>query len=89
MMQKMGSQYKAIHNNQYLQKTNRFYASIGKDSAYLYKEKGKTREHVLKESGVSLFNDYREVSDINYQYYIKKAQEIIDLIEPKQMVLWS
>lgn len=92
MMQKMGGQFKALHNNQILQKTNRFYAS--RMEPYLYKVKeGGAREHVLKDSGVVIFNDYinKPINEynINYDYYVREAETIRRLIESDQLSLFS
>lgn len=92
MMQKMGSQFKAVHNSEVLQKTNRFYAS--KDGAYLYKLKQaeKKQSHVMKDSGVTIMNDYEEVPieerNINYDYYVREAEKVRRLIEPEQLTLF-
>jgi len=98
MMQKMGSQFKAIHNNELLQKTNRFYAS--KNGAYLYKipsdakniENASKKMHVLKDSGVTLFNLYEKRSHeeykINYDFYIREARKIQREIESDQLQLF-
>lgn len=94
MMQKMGFQFKAVWNEQYLQKTNRFYASKGPGSAFLYKERIDTgsQGHVLKDSGVTLLNNYEEkqIKDyrINYDYYIREARAIQSKIEPAQLSLF-
>ncbi len=91
MMQKMGSQFKAVHNEQVLQKTNRFFASKG--GAYLYKVRADgSRSHVLKDSGVTLANDVDTKSTknkkINYDYYVREAEKLRRLIEPNQLSLF-
>ena len=87
MMQKMGHQFKAVHNNVILQKTNRFYAS--KRDAYLYKLKPDgSKGHVLKDSGVTIMNDYAEGHRINYDYYVREAEKLRRLIEPAQLSLF-
>lgn len=92
MMQKMGSQFKATLNGEVLQKTNRFYAS--KPGAYLYKVREDGREsHVMKDSGVTLMNDYEDkpIKDynINYDYYVREAEKLRRSIEPEQLSLFS
>ena len=87
MMQKMGKQFKAVHNQKELQKTNRFYASL--NGAYLFKQKAdKSMGHVLKDSGVTILNDFAKGERINYSYYIREAEKLRRLIEPAQLSLF-
>jgi hypothetical protein len=133
MMQKMGSKYTGIWNNEILQKTNRYYAST--KGAYLYKAVGgevplnyseyvkSVKEsdeywdykpiseanleqmyykykkqfnkygkltNVVKGVGVEIFNDFVHKDDyhINYNYYIKEAQKLIEQIQPSQTSLF-
>lgn len=66
------------------QNLNRYYFS--KNKPYLFKRKNDqgTFQHVNVGEGVQLFNVYEnkpwENYDINYQYYIRKTQKIIDEI---------
>jgi hypothetical protein len=90
---KTGKPFKAYHNGQVLNKTNRFYAAKGLEAGYLYKSgDGKTMEHLLKNSGVIIFNDYVEkpMADyrLNYEYYIHEAREIVRGIEKEQLNLF-
>lgn len=90
---KSGQMFKAFHNGIELQKTNRFYAAKGKEAGYLYKSPdGKTMEHLLKDSGVIIFNNFvdkpMEEYRINYDYYYKEARTIQRLIEPNQLLLF-
>jgi len=93
MMQKMASKFKAVHGDTVLQKTNRFYATSSSSAPFLYKmDDAKKKSHVLKDSGVIIFNDFIEKDmkdyEINYNYYIKEARKIIDMIEPRQLLLF-
>jgi len=99
MMQKMGksesgNMFRAMYKNEILQKTNRFYATKNPNAGYLYKIEDNVsgKEHVLKDSGVIIFNDYVEKSikdyDINYNYYIKEAEKLRVTIEPIQSSLF-
>lgn len=87
---KISKDYKIFWNNQPQQQLNRFYLS--KQGAYLYKQKeGKnTMEHIFSESGVILANDvFTEFpKDINFQYYINKANEKIRQFEKIQLSLF-
>lgn len=98
MMQKMGSNFKAVHNGKVLQKTNRYYAAKGQAAGYLYKVDGPKKSHVLKDSGVLIFNDFVDKKvegdvplknyNINYDYYIREARGIQKTIEPDQLCLF-
>jgi len=87
-----GKPFEAYHNGVKLQRTNRYYAGVGPDAAYLYKSAGGTMSHVLKSSGVIILNKYTEMSiedrAINYNFYINAANEIKRAIEPEQLSLW-
>ena len=90
---KTNSSFSAYWNNSKIQKTNRYYASKGKNSAYLYKSgDGIKMEHVLKDSGVTIFNKYiekpMEEYNINYDFYEAKCRKIINEIEPEQLTLF-
>jgi hypothetical protein len=93
MMQKMGAKFKAIHGEDILQKTNRFYASDSTSAAFIYKmdDYGK-KSHILKDSGVKIFNDYVDMKmkdyEINYAYYIKEAKAVIEKVQPIQLSLF-
>jgi len=94
MMQKMSSKFQAVCNGENLQKTNRFYASNNLSAGYLFKVDKQTlqKKHVMKDSGVTIFNDYKKLKikdyEINYNYYIREARKLIDLIEPRQLSLF-
>lgn len=92
MMQKMGSKFSAVWNGEKQQKTNRFYASKGINSGYLYKQDGSKRSHVLKDSGITIFNQYEEKEmieyGINYDFYIREARKIQRDIESNQTTLF-
>jgi hypothetical protein len=87
-----GMAFEAYHNGVKLQRTNRYYAAVGPNAAYLYKSAGGTMSHVLKSSGVIILNKYEEMDmkdrSVNYSFYIKAAEEIRRAIEPEQMSLW-
>jgi hypothetical protein len=118
-----GKPFEAYHNGVKLQRTNRYYAAVGPNAAYLYKSAHEGKDvqaykpdlstmdeeghckmvpdygnmrssmvHVLKSSGVIILNKYEEKSiedrNINYNFYIKQANEIKRAIEPEQLSLW-
>lgn len=90
---KTGEKFNAYHNNRKLQKTNRYYAASGPQSAYLYKSSNEIeRLHVLKDSKVIIFNDYIEKPmneyNINYGFYVDQALKIKDKIMPSQLKLF-
>lgn len=94
MFEKVGSQFEVEWWLKKQQRINRYYAS--KVGAYLYKvktnKKGqKTRQHMLKDTGVMIFNVYEEKEmkdyNINYQYYIVEARKLINAIESNQLVI--
>jgi len=69
-----------------LSKTNRYYISNGRDAGTIYKESG-GKVHELETDGfVILANDLRlfqltETNKIDYSYYKRRANKIIDQIE--------
>jgi hypothetical protein len=87
---KVSKDYSLTHNGKKVQQLNRFYCS--KKGAYLYKQKrGKnTLEHVFKESGVQILNNpiVEFPEDIDYNFYINKTQEKINLFQKKQLTLF-
>lgn len=84
-----GQRFKAIHKEIQLQSTNRYYAGVGPESGYLYKNAGSGDQHVLKDTGVIIMNEYVEKEDynINYLFYYRAARKIIREIEPQQMTM--
>lgn len=89
---KIDKKYRIIYNNQTQQQLNRFFVS--KKGAYLYKQKeGKTTyEHVFKDGGVILLNQKTDKTpqelQVDFQYYIRKANEVIKLFEKSQLELF-
>lgn len=86
---KLGKQFTCFHNNEKQQRVNRYYAC--KSGAYLYAQKWNAKSkkhqtnHILRDSPVILLNKYSNTStkdrNINYTFYIKKANDIIHSIE--------
>lgn len=79
---KVSKQYQVFHNRELQQNLNRYYFS--KNGAYLYKKKDtkSTLDNMNVGEGVILFNNYEKKEwkdyNINYNYYIRKTQTIID-----------
>jgi len=70
------------------QRLNRYYASS--KNGYLKKKYGKTESHLLKDSGVTIYNKLipdHFPSDINYRYYINKTSKIIKELEKNKKQL--
>lgn len=91
---KAQAKFEAYWNGEKQQKTNRYYASKGGKTAYLYKSaNGFSFEHVLADSGVTLLNQLDDLPikkrNINYSFYIKKAKEIQQAIEPTQLSMFN
>jgi hypothetical protein len=71
------------------QRLNRFYAST--KGGYILKNRHGTFSHLLKSSGVQIYNNYTQEfpKDVNYAYYIKEIQNIIgDLYNQNQLSLF-
>lgn len=87
---KINRDYSITRNGQPQQQLNRFYAS--KKGAYLYKQKNTkdTKENIFKESAVQLLNQVPDKfpTDVSYDFYIRKANEMIKLFEPDQLKLF-
>lgn len=81
---KISKDFTVYWNGEKQQNLNRYYFS--KNKPYLFKRKNDqgTFQHVNVGEGVVLFNNYEKKDwkdyNINYQYYIRKTQEIIDEI---------
>jgi len=89
MSPRVDKSYKVIHNNKECQRLNRFYPSSDLNEGYIYKVRGGSYHHLLKDSGVTLFNDYvKGPYKINYDFFITKCNEIINDLEPKQLTLF-
>ena len=79
---KVSKQYQVFHNGELQQNLNRYYFS--KNGAYLYKKKDSknTLDNMNVGEGVVIFNNYEKKEwkdyNINYSYYIRKTQTIID-----------
>lgn len=89
MCPKVDKSYKVIHNSKEQQRLNRFYPSSDLNEGYIYKSRYGSLNHLLKDSGVTLFNNYvKGPYKINYDYFITKCNEVIHNLEPKQLSLF-
>lgn len=94
--QKVGSQYKVVEysskdgivTEKESQKTNRYIISNRGSKLYkINKDSGQINDLV---SGfyITLFNDYQDVVDINYNYYVSEANKLIFPFENPQLSLF-
>lgn len=69
------------------QRLNRFYAST--KGGYIYKCRNGKQSHLLKESGVMIYNNHNPnvfPTDINYKFYIAQINKIISEINNKNQL---
>lgn len=89
MSPKVDRSYTVIYLNQKQQRLNRIYPTKNLQAGYLYKCRDGSYYHMLKDSAVELFNNYKKGPyNINYNYFISKVNEIINYLEPKQLTLF-
>lgn len=101
--EKTGKQFQVYWNDKKQQRTNRFYVSRKAPYLYKAKsvekvmkngqiQKTVVMQNMLSGFGVQIFNKYekKEMKDynINYTYYISKAKEIVNEMEPQQLTLF-
>lgn len=92
MCQRADKKFKVMHGNKRVQRINRYYAST--NDYYLLKidEEGK-ETNMLSSSGVTILNKMDDISiedrNINYAYYIKEANKIIDDFLCQQLELFQ
>lgn len=95
--QKVSKDYCVEYDGKLIQRINRFYFS--KTAPWLYKckvdpETGKRSRYIKlnTQTGVQICNvidkNFTFPTDINYQYYIKEAQKIVDIFKCKQLSLF-
>lgn len=94
--QKVSKDYCVEYNGKLIQRINRFYFS--NNAPWLYKCKvdiNGNRTNYIKlnsQTGVSICNvideNFEFPNDINYHYYIKEAQKIVDLFKCQQLTLF-
>ena len=94
--QKVSKDYCVEYDGKLIQRINRFYFS--KTAPWLYKckvDSNGNRSKYIKlnsQTGVQICNvinkDFEFPDDINYEYYIKEAQKIVDLFKCKQLTLF-
>jgi hypothetical protein len=69
------------------QRLNRFYAST--KGGYIFKCRNNTQGHLLKESGVMIYNNHNPdvfPNDINYKFYISEINKIINQINRNNQI---
>lgn len=94
--QKVSKDYCVEYNGKLIQRINRFYFSL--DAPWLYKckvDSNGNRSKYIKlnsQTGVRICNvidsNFEFPTDINYSYYIKEAQKIVDLFKCTQLSLF-
>lgn len=91
--QRVDKKFKVEYDNHYIQRINRYYASI--KGYWLYKvkeEKGElSYSNMLTKSGIRILNkiDNTDVpDDINFAYYISEARKIVNELQCKQLDLF-
>lgn len=92
---KVDKKYTVHYRGTRVQQLNRYFISTKAKGAYLYKQKGKKgkMENLLKGVPVYILNEEttKPASQfpIDYNAYITKAKEIIDLFEPDQLSVFG
>lgn len=92
MCQRADKKFKVMHGNKRVQRINRYYAST--NDYYLLKIDDEGKEtNMLSSSGVTILNKMNDISiedrNINYTYYIKEANKIIDDFLCQQLELFQ
>jgi hypothetical protein len=91
MSQKVGKQFKVEYKDKPTQRINRYYITTSKEGGSLMKVKENGQKVSLAAGqNIMLFNDYVDADDyqIDYQYYIRTAKEVIDFVEHEQLALF-
>lgn len=102
--QKIGKQFDVVWLNEKQQHINRYYVSKKGGYLYKQKYKDKldkktgkidkvlSSQNVLKGYGVQIINEYEDkpIADYNiqYEYYIRQANQILRKLEPEQILLF-
>lgn len=95
--QKVSKKFSVEYNNKLIARINRYYVSINGYNLFKCEvDKEGNRSHytsMLKGFGVRIANklsDYSELpKDINYNYYIKEANKIIEPFKVKQLTIFD
>lgn len=90
--QKVDKSYHIMWTNPYFvtskqQRLNRFYAST--KGGYIFKCRDNTQGHLLKESGVMIYNNHNPdvfPNDVNYKFYIAEINKIINQINRNNQI---
>lgn len=95
--QKVSKDYKVEYNDKLVQQINRYYCST--NGCYLYKCKIDNNNkrynyiNMLKDSGVTICNNLDNFKvfpdNINYRYYIKEANKIINKLLTRELTLFD
>lgn len=95
MSEKTGKQWTVEQGKRKQQQVNRFYASTNGARLLKWKSRadGSKQEHdMLTDSAVTILNEFNDIDiskcGINYTYYIKECEKIIDELKPRQLKLF-
>lgn len=89
MSPRVDKSYTVIYKEKEQQRLNRFYPTSDLTEGYIYKFKNNSKHHLLKDSAVTIFNDFKEGPyKINYNYFLIKIREVINNLEPNQLTLF-
>lgn len=94
--QKVAKDFLVEYGGQLVRHINRYYMSTNGKNLIKYKLENGQRVRpttLCADSGVTLYNtfDNKPISErkINYQYYLHEVYKIIDVLDTKQLTLWS
>ena len=90
MTQRVDKKFKVYWGDTQIQRISRWYASI--NGPYIYKGENTERDHMLKDSGVTVLNTLDDTPienrKINYRYYISEANKVIVNLTERQLELF-
>ena len=90
MTQRVDKKFKVYWGETQIQRISRWYASI--NGPYIYKGENTERDHMLKDSGVTVLNTLDDTPienrKINYRYYISEANKVIVNLTERQLELF-
>ena len=90
MTQRVDKKFKVYWGETQVQRISRWYASI--NGPFIYKGAEQERDHMLKDSGVTILNTLDDTPienrKINYRYYISEAKKVIVNFTEQQLELF-
>lgn len=94
LAQKVNRDFRVYHGSDKVQRINRYFVSNSKDARYLYKVKNNKTSNLLKSYPVEIINKVKDADrsnklyDINYSWYIKECNKVIEEVMPSQLTLF-